>query len=88
MMIKRTIFATLLVGAASFVPLSTPPARHHAVMCLDAQKRQADLGLARFFGLVATVSVLSFGDVPAVQASVTINESRKSSTSRLWGISG
>ena len=79
MMIKQTILSTLLVGAASFAPLSTTPtsSRHaDASVRLDAKHQpRVDLGLAKFFGLVATTSALSNGDVPAARATVKMDDS-------------
>jgi len=80
---RRIIFAhLLLIGASSFVPLSTTPSPIRPSCALEARKenKPADCGLARFFGVVATVSLLSFGTIPNAQASVNCNVDEISGT--------
>eukprot|EP00977_Amphora_coffeiformis_P002813 scaffold528_cov165-Amphora_coffeaeformis.AAC.25 len=74
MMMKRIVLANLLIGASSFAPISTPPSR--PAFALEARKENGpgDLGLARFFGVLATVSALSFGTIQNAQASVNLDE--------------
>lgn len=66
MMPRLLALALLFTGVAAFAPLASVP--RHSVQ-LEAHKRSdSSLGFAKFFGLVAAVSVLSFGDAPSAQA--------------------
>lgn len=66
MMIKQAIFSLLLAGASGFSPVSSilPSCRRRRVLLLEASRGErngGDVALTKFFGLVATVSALSFG---------------------------
>ena len=83
---KQAVLSILFVGAASFVPLATrtlSPARGSAsaTVRLNAQhieRPPMDLGLSKFFGLVATASSSSVGNAPAVQATTRLDDTCKS----------
>jgi hypothetical protein len=56
----------LVTGVAAFAPRAS--VSRHSVQ-LEAHKRSdSSLGFAKFFGLVAAVSALSFADAPSAQA--------------------
>lgn len=72
---KYAILSLLVVGSASFTPNAEPS---RAPVRMETQRKpNIDVGLGRFFGMVATVSALSFGTVPAAQASQPQSQSRK-----------
>lgn len=89
-MIKQALFSILFVRAAGFVSLSTTTLSRHsrAAVRVDTQHHESsvpvDLGLAKFFGRVATVPAFSLGIAPATRKSNRIDDTRES---RMFGLS-
>ena len=69
--VKQTIFVLLFTVTTGFAPVSISCRR---ALQLEAHESKGELGLTKFFGVVATISALSFGNMQAAHASPKVDD--------------